>query len=118
MADTSSHEELEELGEDATEYDRSQMILRRFPMISKLQLRRIEATWQQFDADNSGAIELKELEAALTSLGVSKRESKALLVSLDTDGDGELDFPEFVAAYAGIGARGEGFLGQEIWEKV
>ena len=50
------------------------------------------------DADQSGAIDARELGNALTTLGLrlSRRELNAIMNHLDSDGNGEIDLPEFL----------------------
>ena len=50
------------------------------------------------DTDQSGAIDARELGNALTTLGLrlSRRELNAIMNHLDSDGNGEIDFDEFV----------------------
>ncbi|KAJ2741996.1 hypothetical protein GGI20_004793 [Coemansia sp. BCRC 34301] len=52
-----------------------------------------------FDKDNDGSITATELEAVLKSLGQnpSKAEVQDMVNELDTDGNGKIDFEEFIA---------------------
>ncbi len=50
-----------------------------------------------FDKDGSGNIDLQEMRDAMKALGVflSKDEVKAMMASVDTDGNGFVDYDEF-----------------------
>lgn len=60
-------------------------------------------TFAQFDKDNSGTIDIKELRTLLTSLhvNVSDEELQILMDSVDEDRSGEIDFDEFVKVRPG-----------------
>merc|ERR1712216_1089630 len=51
-----------------------------------------------FDTDSSGAIDYKELKAAMKALGVAvkKEEMKKMITDVDADGSGSVEFPEFL----------------------
>eukprot|EP00930_Biecheleria_cincta_P043005 TRINITY_DN29583_c0_g1_i1.p1 TRINITY_DN29583_c0_g1~~TRINITY_DN29583_c0_g1_i1.p1 ORF type:complete len:148 (-),score=58.92 TRINITY_DN29583_c0_g1_i1:253-696(-) len=55
-----------------------------------------------FDKDRSGSIDKNELGAVLKNLGqvLSEKELKQTLDEIDLDGNGEVDFDEFVALMA------------------
>ncbi|PAA51439.1 hypothetical protein BOX15_Mlig025330g1 [Macrostomum lignano] len=55
-----------------------------------------------FDRDGSGSITIRELESIMRSLGQnpSERELKDMVEGVDIDGNGEIDFPEFMAMMA------------------
>ena len=55
-------------------------------------------TFNLFDKDNDGFISVEELEDVMKSLGQSptKDELKDMVNDVDTDGDGRIDFPEFL----------------------
>ena len=50
------------------------------------------------DADGSGAIDYKELRAAMKALDIKvpKEELKKMISDVDTDGSGSIEFPEFL----------------------
>jgi len=58
---------------------------------------KIEAIFKQFDTDGSGAIDLDELQAALSKGGKSlaRAEAADLLARVDTNKDGKLQYDEF-----------------------
>lgn len=62
----------------------------------------LRTTFDQFDADASGAIDAKEIEALMQSLGMlMDAEALAQMVKeADTDGSGEIEFDEFYAVMA------------------
>jgi len=51
----------------------------------------------------SGAIDVRELKAAMRALGfdVKKEEVRSMLQAIDKDANGEVDFEEFVAMMTG-----------------
>ena len=51
-----------------------------------------------FDVDKSGAIDYKELKAALKALWnkIDKHELKKMITEVDADGSGSIEFPEFL----------------------
>ncbi|CAF4289688.1 unnamed protein product, partial [Adineta steineri] len=55
----------------------------------------------QFDQDNSGYIQAKELENIMNKMGkhLSKSQIDAMVKSLDTSGDGQISFDEFVQLF-------------------
>ncbi|EGB03199.1 hypothetical protein AURANDRAFT_31857, partial [Aureococcus anophagefferens] len=58
----------------------------------------VQATFSVFDADNSGAIDVGELEGLLKELCIpvkDKDELHAIMTELDGDGSGDIDFHEF-----------------------
>eukprot|EP00658_Telonema_sp_P-2_P080046 TRINITY_DN788_c0_g1_i10.p1 TRINITY_DN788_c0_g1~~TRINITY_DN788_c0_g1_i10.p1 ORF type:complete len:159 (+),score=83.41 TRINITY_DN788_c0_g1_i10:169-645(+) len=57
----------------------------------------------RFDADHSGAIDIRELKAAMRALGfqVKKEELRKLVQDIDIDGNGEIDFQEFLEMMTG-----------------
>lgn len=56
-----------------------------------------------FDRDGTGTIDREELEQCLNSVGIhpTPAEMDALYSSMDTDGDGKIDFAEFMDAMVG-----------------
>jgi calmodulin len=63
----------------------------------------IKAAFDQFDADNSGAITKDEIKKVCEALGVdaSKSEVDALINEADADGDGKIQYEEFKKAIMG-----------------
>ena len=59
--------------------------------------RNLKLMFQQFDADGSGNIDLGELAAGLTSLGIQLLQDQlvALRNEMDFDGDGQISLSEF-----------------------
>ncbi|KAJ0978285.1 hypothetical protein J5N97_013759 [Dioscorea zingiberensis] len=58
-----------------------------------------EPVFHQFDKDNNGKLSLAELQHCMrTTIGeeMSLQDAEVLVQSLDTDGDGLLDFHEFI----------------------
>ena len=62
-------------------------------------MQEIREVFDQFDSDGGGSIEVDELRMALKALGqdMTRAEAEALLLELDSSGDGSIDFAEFVA---------------------
>jgi calcium-dependent protein kinase len=53
--------------------------------------------FQALDLDSSGAVDAEELRAALDKFGLADEDANELLASADANGDGKLDFDEFVS---------------------
>lgn len=55
--------------------------------------------FEMFDMDRSGSIDLRELKAAIRALGmnVSADELKQMVGDVDKDGNGTIEFPEFLS---------------------
>ena len=66
--------------------------------LSLAQLARLRAKFDAYDADGSGAIDSRELQELVRSLGyVMKRKELANLVAdIDSDGSGLIEFKEFI----------------------
>merc|ERR1712023_503673 len=67
------------------------------------QIEEIREAFQLFDADQSGAIDIRELKAAMRALGfeVKKEELKKMISDIDNDGNGDIDFNEFLGMMTG-----------------
>ena len=61
----------------------------------------IRLAFRQFDHDNSGYIQAKELEIVLQRMGrhLNKSEIEAMIKALDTTGDGKISFEEFLQLF-------------------
>jgi len=62
------------------------------------QKEQLREAFDLFDVDKSGAIDYKELKAALKALGmkIDKHELKKMITEVDADGSGSIEFPEFL----------------------
>lgn len=72
--------------------------------MSQKQAARLKKHFEEADKDGSGTLTLKELRDFLNSLGehLSEMEVEAILDNADSDGNGVIDFNEFIkAAYGG-----------------
>ena len=60
---------------------------------------KIKQTFDIFDRDGSGSIDLQELDKVLSTLGqnITELELQNLVAQLDKDGDGQIDFDEFAS---------------------
>ncbi len=60
-----------------------------------------QETWKTLDADQSGSIDMEELKAALSQLGIRMApwELRDMMKAADTNGDGQIDYHEFMACY-------------------
>ncbi|KAJ4474361.1 hypothetical protein J3R30DRAFT_3508317 [Lentinula aciculospora] len=58
----------------------------------------IRQAFQVFDKDGNGSISAKELKAVMESLGekLSDKEVDAMILEADQDGDGNINYAEFV----------------------
>jgi nanoRNase/pAp phosphatase (c-di-AMP/oligoRNAs hydrolase) len=67
--------------------------------VEALRRRRLQAAFDRKDTNHSGFLEKKEISAALAASGVITSEESVdeVMNYIDTDGDGKVDFEEFVA---------------------
>lgn len=59
----------------------------------------IKAMFREFDLNKDGLISMQELHCKLSDMGMEEPMIEALMVMLDTDGDGEITLDEFAARY-------------------
>ena len=71
--------------------------------LSEEQLDEVREAFGLFDADASGEIDVRELKAAMRSLGfeVKNEELKKMVADVDTDGSGMIEFGEFLEMMTG-----------------
>ena len=73
------------------------------PGLSEEEIEEIREAFNLFDTDGSGAIDYKELKAAMRALGfeTKKEEMQRIIEEIDADGSGEIEFPEFMQMMTG-----------------
>merc|ERR1711907_210425 len=71
--------------------------------LSAQQVAECKEAFELFDTDASGNIDVRELKVAMRALGFEVRsdEVKKMVEDLDRDGDGTVDFDEFLAMMSG-----------------
>merc|ERR1712086_384125 len=71
--------------------------------LSEEQLEEIREAFGLFDGDASGAIDVRELKAAMRALGfeVKNEELKKMVADVDGDGSGTIEFGEFLEMMTG-----------------
>merc|ERR1712091_806479 len=71
--------------------------------LSEEQLDEIREALSLFDSDASGAIDVRELKAAMRALGfeVKNEELKKMVSDVDNDGNGTIEFVEFLGMMTG-----------------
>merc|ERR1712193_345333 len=71
--------------------------------LTEEQLDEIREAFSLFDADASGMIDIRELKAAMRALGfeVKNEELKKMAADIDGDGNGTIEFGEFLQMMTG-----------------
>jgi centrin-1 len=71
----------------------------RVKALTEEQVEECREAFEMFDIDRSGCIDVRELKAAIKALGmdVSAEERKKMVGDVDKDGNGTIEFPEFLA---------------------
>merc|ERR1711977_475385 len=71
--------------------------------LSEEQMEEIREAFGLFDADASGMIDVRELKAAMRALGfeVKNEELKKVVSDVDNDGNGTIEFGEFLEMMTG-----------------
>merc|ERR1712124_207095 len=71
--------------------------------LSDEQMDEIREAFNLFDGDQSGAIDVRELKAAMRALGfeVKNEELKKMVSDVDNDGNGTIEFTEFLQMMTG-----------------
>merc|ERR1719162_2044338 len=71
--------------------------------LSEEQIDEIREAFNLFDGDQSGAIDVRELKAAMRALGfeVKNEELKKMVADVDGDGNGTIEFGEFLEMMTG-----------------
>merc|ERR1712137_1157788 len=71
--------------------------------LSDEQLDEIREAFSLFDSDASGMIDVRELKAAMRALGfeVKNEELKKMVTDIDNDGNGTIEFTEFLQMMTG-----------------
>lgn len=66
-------------------------------------VRILRETFESYDADGSGCIDGNELKMLMAQLGKDMSEDMAneMISQVDQDGNGEIDFEEFIAMFKG-----------------
>merc|ERR1719446_1407773 len=73
------------------------------PALAPEQVEEVKEAFNLFDVDSSGAISYKELRACMKALQikVDKDELKKMILEVDADQSGEIEFPEFLQMMTG-----------------
>merc|ERR1712010_225555 len=71
--------------------------------LSEEQVEEIREAFTLFDSDASGAIDVRELKAAMRALGfeIKNGELKKMVSDIDNDGNGTIEFAEFLGMMTG-----------------
>merc|ERR1712010_272431 len=71
--------------------------------LSEEQMEEIREAFGLFDGDASGAIDVREIKAAMRALGfeVKNEELKKMVADVDSDGSGQIEFGEFLQMMTG-----------------
>merc|ERR1712039_717504 len=71
--------------------------------LTEEQMEEIREAFGLFDADASGMIDVRELKAAMRALGfeVKNEELKKMVTDVDNDGNGTIEFAEFLEMMTG-----------------
>merc|ERR1712086_811766 len=71
--------------------------------LSDEQMEEIREAFGLFDSDASGAIDVRELKAAMRALGfeIKNEELKKMVSDIDGDGNGTIEFVEFLGMMTG-----------------
>ena len=89
--------------------------------VSKRQGRDLERLFRETDTDGSGGLELLELAELMARCGakLSPREQRVLMQSIDEDGDGSVNYAEFMGALQRSEALpSDAAAADEAWEQV
>mmetsp|Transcript_56898 Transcript_56898/g.166625 ORF Transcript_56898/g.166625 Transcript_56898/m.166625 type:complete len:172 (+) Transcript_56898:78-593(+) len=86
------------------------------PGLKQDEIEEIKEAFDLFDTDQSGEIDLKELKAAMQSLGYEIKNDTifTMLAELDKDGNASLDFEEFLDLMSGKEGKDEKDTKEEI----
>ena len=86
------------------------------PGLKQDEIEEIKEAFDLFDTDQSGEIDLKELKAAMQSLGYESKNDTifTMLAELDKDGNASLDFTEFLDLMSGKEGKEEKDTKEEI----
>jgi len=72
--------------------------------VPSVQRQALREVFDMIDADHGGTIDLEEMSVIMSAQGFKPQEIKEAMRIGDSNGDGELDFEEFVALVGTIGA--------------
>merc|ERR1712070_835556 len=86
--------------------------------LSDEQMDEIREAFNLFDGDQSGAIDVRELKAAMRALGfeVKNEELKKMVSDIDNDGNGTIEFGEFLQMMTG--ELGENIDDEELQDMI
>merc|ERR1711981_1023247 len=85
------------------------------------QMEEIREAFGLFDGDASGAIDVRELKAAMRALGfeVKNEELKKMVADVDSDGSGQIEFGEFLEMMTSkISFRNLARVAEELGENI
>ena len=79
----------------------------------------LRETFDMYDADGSGDIDQSELKTLMAQLGfdLSDEELSNMVAEVDVDGNGEIDFEEFVQLFKGTPRGNEGKSNTPVYQK-
>ena len=79
------------------------------PQLAPEQIEEVKEAFNLFDVDSSGAISYKELRACMKALQikVDKDELKKMILEVEADQSGEIEFPEFLTMMTGKMAQND-----------
>ena len=66
--------------------------------LTSAELQRLRNMFEELDVDDSGDVSIAELRRVMESQRADLSNLESLLATLDLDGDGTVDYKEFVAA--------------------
>lgn len=96
-------------GVDAQQAETTAMPPKSAPQLAPEQIEEVKEAFNLFDVDSSGAISYKELRACMKALQikVDKDELKKMILEVDADQSGEIEFPEFLTMMTGKMAQND-----------
>ncbi len=106
----------QQLRRSAKETESIESVLETMPIAARQPaMSKARATFERFDVNGDGVIEMNEVLLGLRDLGVrcTPEEARAIFEELDTDGSGVLEVHEF----AGLAERMEREVQQRVWPK-